>query len=286
MLLQVAVALFASAIAQGKAKSMGACLFLQNRGRMNNTSPFSFLQSIASRFQPPAWVVDETQQRLVLFLNHVLMQEKTAQERLLRQKGRVAHVQWGSLAIDLIVTPAGLVDRAPAYAKPDLVLSVMTESPLAVVQAALAGKRPAVKIEGDVQLAAELGWLAENLRWDAEEDLSRLIGDAPAHTLASVGRRVAAALKEFLAREPSSGASSAPPDAAAPSASTVRSAAAAARKPAERDLVPAGSSGSSSPSAAMGATGTADLSSELPAGNAASPDVTDKPVPPVPGTPA
>jgi ubiquinone biosynthesis protein UbiJ len=27
-----------------------------------------------------------------------------------------------------------------------------------------------------VQLAA--GWLAENLRWDVEEDLSRLIGDA------------------------------------------------------------------------------------------------------------
>ena len=286
MLLQVAVALFASAIAQGKAKSMGACLFLQNRGRMNNTSPFSFLQSIASRFQPPAWVVDETQQRLVLFLNHVLMQEKTAQDRLLRQKGRVAHVQWGLFAIDLIVTPPGLIDRAPAHAKPDLVLTVSTESPLTMVQAALAGKRPAVKIEGDVQLAAELGWLAENLRWDAEEDLSRLIGDAPAHTLASVGRRVAAALKEFLARESSSGASSAAPDAAAPSASTVRNAEAAVRKPVERDSTPVGSSGPPSPSGSMGTAGTADLQSELPAGNAGSPDATSKPTPPLPGTPA
>ena len=101
---------------------------------MNNTPPFSFLESIASRFQPPVWVVDEGQQRLVLFLNHVLMQEKAAQDRLVRQKGRVVHVKWGLFAIDLIVTAAGLVDRAPPAAKPDLLLSLAPESPLAVVQ--------------------------------------------------------------------------------------------------------------------------------------------------------
>lgn len=180
---------------------------------MNNTSPFSFLQSIATHFQPPAWVVDEGQQRLVLFLNHVLMQEKQAQERLLRQKGRVVHLRWGLFAIDLVVTPAGLADRAPAFSKPDLVLTVAVESPLAAVQAALAGKAPPVKIEGDVQLAAEIGWLAENLRWDAEEDLSRLIGDAPAHALADVGRRVAAGLKQFLAKGPFSPSAASTPSA-------------------------------------------------------------------------
>lgn len=181
---------------------------------MNTTSPFSFLESIATRFQPPAWVVDEGQQRLVLFLNHVLLQEKQAQDRLLRQKGRVVHLRWGLFAIDLIVTPAGLVDRAPAFSKPDLVLSVAAESPLAVVQSALAGKAPPVKIEGDVQLAAEIGWLAENLRWDAEEDLSRLIGDAPAHALADGGRRLAAGLKQLLAKVPFP--ASAPAPSAAP----------------------------------------------------------------------
>jgi ubiquinone biosynthesis protein UbiJ len=175
---------------------------LQNRGRMNNTSPFSFLESIFNRFQPPAWAVDEGQQRLVLFLNHVLMQEKQAQDRLLRQKGQVIHIRWGIFAIDLIVTPAGLVDRAPPGAKPDLLLSVATESPLVIMQSVMAGKPPPVKIEGDVQLAAEVGWLAENLRWDAEEDLSRLIGDAPAHALAEAGRRLLSGLKQFLAQVP------------------------------------------------------------------------------------
>ncbi|SFU63537.1 ubiquinone biosynthesis protein UbiJ [Polaromonas sp. YR568] len=195
------------------------------------TSPFAFLESIATRFQPPAWVVDEGQQRLVLFLNHVLMQEKQAQDRLLRQKGRVVNLQWGLFSIALVVTPAGLVDRASPSAKPDLSLAVATESPLVALQSVLAGKPPPVKIEGDVQLAAELGWLAENLRWDAEEDLSRLIGDAPAHAVADVGRKLFEGLKQFLARTPlapsassfsSSSAVTSPP---APAATTAEGAA-------------------------------------------------------------
>ena len=183
------------------------------------TSPFALLESIATRFQPPAWVVDEGQQRLVLFLNHVLMQEKQAQDRLLRQKGRVVHLRWGLFSIDLVVTPAGLVDRASPGAKPDLTLVVAAESPLTIMQSVLAGKPPPVKIEGDVQLAAELGWLAENLRWDAEEDLSRLIGDAPAHTVASMGRRLFEGLKQFLASTPLSPASASSGVATQPAAS-------------------------------------------------------------------
>ena len=171
---------------------------------MNNPSAFPFLESLASRLQPPAWVVDEGQQRLVLFLNHVLMQEKAAQDRLLRQKGRMVKVKWGLFTIDLVVTPAGLVDRATSAGKPDLLLSVVADSPLLVVQSVLSGKAPPVKIEGDVQLAADIGWRAEILRWDADEDLSRLMGDAPAHALAETGRRLLAALKQFLARTPTS----------------------------------------------------------------------------------
>ena len=177
---------------------------LQNRGRMslNNTSPFSFLQSLASRFQPPDWFVEEGQQKLVLFLNHVLMQEQEAQNRLLRKKGSVIHIRWGIFALDLLVKSAGLLDRAGLGAKPDLVLAVAAESPGVVLQSVLAGKAPPVKIEGDVQLAAEIGWLADNLSWDVEEDLSRLIGDAPAHTLASVARQALAGLRQFLAQAP------------------------------------------------------------------------------------
>jgi ubiquinone biosynthesis accessory factor UbiJ len=176
--------------------------------RTNTTSPFNFLQSLAARFQPPAWVVDEGQQKLVLFLNHVLMQEKEAQNRLLRKKGSVVHVRWGVFALDLLITPAGLLDRAAPGAKPDLLLAVAAESPAVVMQSVLAGKAPPVKIEGDVQLAAEINWLADNLRWDVEEDLSRIIGDVPAHTLAGFARQAMAGLRQFLAQAPGSTSSS------------------------------------------------------------------------------
>ena len=171
---------------------------------MTNTFPFSFLESIATRFQPPAWVVSETQQRLVLFLNHVLMQEKEAQDRLARKKGSVLHIRWGLFALDLLITPAGLLDKANADAKPDLLIAVSVDSPLVLMQSVMAGKPPPVKIEGDVQLAAELGWLAENLRWDFEEDLSRVLGDIPAHAMADAARRIGQAVKSFLATAPGS----------------------------------------------------------------------------------
>ena len=169
---------------------------------MNTSTAFTFFESLATRFQPPAWVVDETQQRLVLFLNHVLAQEKQAQDRLQRQKGRIVRVKLGVFSLDMIVTPAGLLDLAPAVAKPDLVLTVPMDSPQSVVQAVMTGKPPPVSIEGDVQLAAEVGWLADNLRWDVEEDLARMIGDAPAHAIADAVRRLASSLKQFVAKTP------------------------------------------------------------------------------------
>ena len=52
------------------------------------------LQSLATQLQPPPWAVDEAQRRIVLLLNHVLMQEPQAMERLARQKSSVLRMQW------------------------------------------------------------------------------------------------------------------------------------------------------------------------------------------------
>ena len=137
-------------------------------------------------------------QRAVLFINHVLMQEPEAMERMRRQKGRVALVQWRAYSMALLVTPAGLFNVAPEGVSPDLRLEVTELSPLALAQSALRGDKPAIRIEGDVQLAAEINWLVDHVRWDVEEDLARLMGDAPAHQVAQVARRAAQALRQFV----------------------------------------------------------------------------------------
>ena len=110
---------------------------------------------------------------------------------------------WGA---QLTATPAGLCELAAADGPPDLVLTLADESPLALAQAALKGalhgEKPAVRIEGDVQLAAEVNWLADHVRWDVEEDLARLLGDAPAHALAQAGRALAQGLRQIAAGLP------------------------------------------------------------------------------------
>jgi ubiquinone biosynthesis protein UbiJ len=142
------------------------------------------------------------QNRVVLFLNHVLMQEKAAQDRLRRQKGKPVRIQWGEFHLTLAATAAGLLERAAPQATPELRMTLTQASPLALAQTVLTGGKPAVDIQGDVQLAAEVAWLVDNVRWDVEEDLSRFVGDGPAHTLAGFARSTVEALKGFLSRVP------------------------------------------------------------------------------------
>ncbi len=172
---------------------------------MATQSPFSFLEEALQKLplpnlQPPTWAVSEVQRRIVLLLNHVLMQESEATARLARQKGRVMLVQWRAVNFKLVATPAGLLDLASSEATADLVLTVTDESPLALVQSALRGDKPAVRIEGDVQLAAEVNWLTEHVRWDMEEDLARIIGDVPAHTLSQMAQGLVGGLRQFVAK--------------------------------------------------------------------------------------
>lgn len=169
---------------------------------MATQSPFSmlegFLQDFKLPFTPPDWVIEETQRRVVLLVNHVLMQEPQATGRLARQKGRTVLVQWQTLSFKVLITPAGLLDLAPGSGLSDLVLTLTEPSPLALVQGLAQGGKPAVRVEGDVQLAAEMNWLTDHVRWDLEADLARIMGDVPAHMLVSIGRNLIQALQQFV----------------------------------------------------------------------------------------
>jgi ubiquinone biosynthesis protein UbiJ len=157
-------------------------------------------QNLNLPLTPPAWAIEEGHRRIVLLLNHVLQQEPQAMERLVRQKDRVVLSQWRNFSFKVLVTPAGLLDLAGTDAVADLTLVITEESPFAIAQAVMQGNKPAVRIEGDVQLAAEINWLADHVRWDVEEDLARIMGDAPAHMLMQTGRTVAQALQQFVGK--------------------------------------------------------------------------------------
>jgi ubiquinone biosynthesis accessory factor UbiJ len=154
----------------------------------------------------PDWAIDEAGRRIVLLANHVLLQEPEAMRRLLQHQGKVILVKWGSIAIQFAITPAGLLDLADAATLPGLSLQVVQDSPLGLLQALFQGGKPDLRIEGDVQLAADVHWLTENLRWDLEEDLARMVGDVPARALADAARGFAGAIWQFIhARRTSKG---------------------------------------------------------------------------------
>ena len=149
---------------------------------MATQSPFSFLDSIliASPLAAaaPMASIHEVHQRAVLFINHVLMQEPEAMERMRRQKAALRGCNGAPRPDGAAGDTCGPVQRGARrrFARPapggDRAVA------LALAQSALRGDKPAIRIEGDVQLAAEINWLVDHVRWDVEEDLARLMGDS------------------------------------------------------------------------------------------------------------
>lgn len=151
--------------------------------------PFPPLPSLTSLTQS-AWAVDEMQRRVVLLLNHVTQQEPQAMQRLAAHTGRVVAAQWRSFRFQARITPAGLFDLADSETPADLHVSVTEESTFALLQTLLQGNKPPLRIEGDAELASDFNWLVAHVRWDVEEDLSRLLGDTAAHTMVQTAYRL------------------------------------------------------------------------------------------------
>ena len=159
--------------------------------------------------QLSGWVGPLLIERLTLALNHVLASEAIAVERLKPHAGRLLQVLPKGLptllqAPELLafrITPAGLLEahEGDAPVESDLRIEVDLSNPAALVQAALTGQRPSVSIQGDAQLATDIGWLMDNLRWDYEDDLARVLGPMPAHQIAQLVRGASGAVRQGLA---------------------------------------------------------------------------------------
>lgn len=135
-------------------------------------------------------------------LNHVIATAPWALEALRKHAGQTAWFAVSPLEFALTVTATGELRAAAESAEPDVRIRL---SPGAAVRLA-AGDAPAAQladVEGDANFGATLRQLAQNLRWDFEEDLSRVVGDVAAHRAAGALRAAAAwpkAAGERLAR--------------------------------------------------------------------------------------
>ena len=147
-------------------------------------------------------------ERLTLVVNHVLASEPAATARLRAHAGRCMQLHlegWPALLPALPetafrVTPAGLVEwcGADVPAEPDLHLRIDASNPALAMLQTLTGTRPTVEIAGDAAFATDLSWLFDNLRWDVQDDLARIVGPGPAREIGRIGGAVATGLRQAV----------------------------------------------------------------------------------------
>ena len=112
-------------------------------------------------------------------INHLLAQEPWAQKALAAHAGKVACIDTGAMQLRLKVTADGYVQDVPADAVANVTIRVKL-SDLPLIAANRERAVSYVKLEGDADFANAISQLSQNLRWDAEDDLSRVVGDIPA----------------------------------------------------------------------------------------------------------
>lgn len=127
-------------------------------------------------------------------VNHLLTAEPWARHALQAHAGKTACIDAGIVDLHLAVGADGLLEPAPKGRQPDVTLRVKpADLPAIAQQPTHAFSR--VTVQGDAGFAAALSQLAESLRWEAEEDLARLVGDVAAMRIVGGARAAAASVR-------------------------------------------------------------------------------------------
>lgn len=131
---------------------------------------------------------------LTRLLNHLINQNTWAKEQLQSFGGKTVKFNIPPVSARLTVLEDGGLAMAGESALPDAIISI----PLPVAMRLLANDDSAATLatlEGDTELAAALAKILRGMSWEYEEDLSKLIGDIPAHQVAEFGRKATAEIK-------------------------------------------------------------------------------------------
>lgn len=135
---------------------------------------------------------------LIAGLNHLLGGAAWARERLAPFTGRQAAFEMPPFRFSLVIGADGRFEPAPDPVPPDVTIRLPADTPLLLPQG-LERVMAAARVEGNAEFATELSFVFRHLRWDVEEDLSRLFGDITAHRMVQGAGRLAAWQKQAAA---------------------------------------------------------------------------------------
>lgn len=126
-------------------------------------------------------------------LNHLIRQEPWAHRLLMQHDGKVLlldlpvgevmlQVMGGYFSTPQLVSGAGSTEPndQQTIIQPSVTFSVSQDAVWAYLSGGKTAALRHIKIAGDVDLASDINRLASDLRWEVEEDLSKLFGDTVA----------------------------------------------------------------------------------------------------------
>lgn len=148
---------------------------------------------------------------LIAVLNHLLHGQPWLMSRLRPHAGRTVALDIAPLRTGFAIGVDGSFVEAGKDSVPETTLRLSALTALRLLRGEAAA-RQSVHVDGDSELAAALNDVLPALRWDAEEDLSRVLGDTAAHRIVEASRRLgawpaaaaetlAANLSEYLVEE-------------------------------------------------------------------------------------
>lgn len=121
-------------------------------------------------------------QALLAALNHLLAGANWARARLVPFAGRRARFDLPLFALAFEIAPDGLVGPDAGAGAADVVIRLPADM-LFLLPQGIDRVMAQANFVGNAEFATELSFVFRNLRWDAEEDLARLVGDIAAHRI-------------------------------------------------------------------------------------------------------
>jgi ubiquinone biosynthesis protein UbiJ len=129
--------------------------------------------------------------------NNLLSTEPILKDRLALFSGQTAHLRIGGFLFPLEITNVGMLSTGDEFAPPSVSITLPEGAFLSSLHSndTLVSS---IQVSGAAELAEALGFVFRNLRWDAEDSFSRLIGDIPARRFALGARLLASSPFQML----------------------------------------------------------------------------------------
>ena len=134
------------------------------------------------------------------FLQHLTNQNNWSRLPLQAFAGKVVQFDFTLIKVNLLILEDGslaiagenynnksVAPEAVIHVPPSLALRLLANDENAKMQ---------IKIDGDTHLATEISKILQNMRWDMEEDLSKLTGDITAHKIGEITRKTLSEAKK------------------------------------------------------------------------------------------